>query len=76
MPDNAHIDVVTEAYFTVVSARGRYRYVCNGQEMKRPTSLYDTIADVYRYARLQPGDTIEPVVFTARYWIKRDKSRG
>lgn len=64
-------DVITESYFAIVSPRGRYRYVCNGQEMRSPPSLYDSLEDVQRYGTVYPGDTVEPVVFTAQYWVKR-----
>ena len=68
-------DVVTESYFAVVTPRGRYRYVCDGAEMRRPMSLYDSLADVARYGRVYKGDVVEPVVFTSRYWIKRSSAR-
>lgn len=67
-------DVVTEAYFAVVTPRGRYRYVCDGAEMRRPMSLYDSREDVARYGHVHDGDVVELVVFTSRYWVKRSSA--
>jgi hypothetical protein len=67
-------DDQTDIYYVILTARGRYRHDCDGWEMRSPTwaTLYDSPEDAARYARLHPGDTIEPIVFTRRYYMQRD----